>query len=52
MIGAVDAIQKKNKDILDKISAIDTEDYADTAKKQIIDAYYMIDVCKSVEQVL
>lgn len=52
VIGAVDAIQKKNKDILDKISAIDTENYADTAKKQIIDAYYMIDVCKSVEQVL
>lgn len=52
VVGAVDSIQKQTEQLQSSFSAVDEANYEETAKKQMIDAYYLIDVCDLVIELL
>lgn len=52
VVGAVDTIQKQNELLKERLASVDENNYEATAKKQMIDAYYMMDVCDAVSQIL
>lgn len=52
IVGAVEAIQKQTKQLQDSFASIDEDNYEETAKKQMIDAYYLINTCDLVLELL
>lgn len=52
IIGMIESIQKQNELIQESLNSIDKENYEETAKNQMIDAYYLIDVCNLVEEIM
>lgn len=52
VIGAVESIQKQNELFKESINLIDKDNYEETAKKQITNAYYLVDACNLIEQIL
>lgn len=52
VLGAVDTIQKQNELLKESLASVDENNYEVTAKKQMVEAYYMIDVCDAVSQIL
>lgn len=52
VLGAVESIQKKNEQFLEKFNAIDVDNYQETAKHQMTQAYYLCDVCDLVDEIL
>lgn len=52
VLGTIDGIQKQNEKLQSDFSSIDENNYAETAKQKMVDAYYTIDVCDMVEGVL
>lgn len=52
VIGAVEYIQKQTERLQESFAAIDENNYEETAKKQIVDAYYLNDVCEIVLEML
>ncbi|EYE89099.1 hypothetical protein Q428_04640 [Fervidicella metallireducens AeB] len=51
VISAVESIQKQNELLQERFNSIDKDNYEETAKKQIINAYYLMDVCNLIEQI-
>lgn len=52
VLGAVDKIQKQNELLKKSLASVDENNYEVTAKEQMVEAYYMIDVCGAVSQIL
>ena len=52
VLGAVDTIQKQNELLKESLASVDENNYEVTAKEQMVEAYYMIDVCDAVSQIL
>ena len=52
VVGAVESIQKQNEVFQESVNSIDKDNYEETAKRQITDAYYLVDACKLIEQIL
>lgn len=52
IVGAIDAIQKQNEHLMESFSSIDEKDYEATAQRQIADAYYLIEICDRVLEML
>ena len=52
IIGAVESIQKQVEQMQESFSAIDEASYEETAKKQMVGAYYITDVCELVLELL
>ena len=52
IVGAVESIQKQTEQLQESFSSIDEENYEETAKKQMIDAYFLIDTCNIVLELL
>lgn len=52
VVGAVEAIQKQTEQLQGSFSAIDEKNYEETAKKQMVDAYFLNDVCDLVLELL
>lgn len=52
IIGAVESIQMQAERLQESFSSIDETNYEETAKKQIVDAYYLNDVCELVLELL
>lgn len=52
VLGTVDTIQRQNELLQESLAAVDENDYEVTAKKQMVKAYYMVDVCGAVSQIL
>lgn len=51
-VGTVEAIQKQNELLKERLSSVDKDNYEETAKRQITDAYYIMDACDLIEQIL
>lgn len=52
VVGTVDLIQKQAEQLQSTFSFIDEENYEESAKKQMIEAYYLSDVCDMVLELL
>lgn len=52
VVGAVDSIQRQAEQLQNSFSSIDEANYEETAKKQMINAYYLSDVCDLVTELL
>lgn len=52
VIGAVDMIQGQSEKIRDSFGAVDKENYQESAKNQMVKAYYMIDVLDVIDEIL
>ena len=52
VLGAVDVIQKQNMHLQETYAAVNESDYEITAKKQMIDAYYLIDTCDMINEII
>ncbi|MDD3140569.1 MAG: hypothetical protein PHX08_16590 [Lachnospiraceae bacterium] len=52
VVGAVEAIQKQNELFQESLKSIDKDNYEETATRQITDAYYLVDACNLIEQIL
>lgn len=52
VVGAVESIQKQNELFKESFNSIDKDNYEETAKRQITDAYYLVDACNLIEQIL
>jgi hypothetical protein len=52
IVGAVESIQKQNELFKKSLNSIDKDNYEETAKRQITDAYYLVDACNLIEQIL
>lgn len=48
LMGTVDSIQRQNEQLLNSLSSIDESNYEETAKSQMIEAYYLVDICDKV----
>ena len=48
----MDTIQKQNELLKESLASVDENNYEVTAKEQMVEAYYMIDVCDAVSQIL
>lgn len=45
VVEAVEFIQKQTEDLKERFASIDEVNYEKTAKKQMVEAYYLIDIC-------
>lgn len=52
VVGAIETIKKQIKQLQDKFSLIDEDDYQEAAKKQITNAFYLNDVCDQIIELL
>ena len=52
VIGAVESIQRQAEQLQSGFSEIDEKNYEETAKKQMVEAYYLSDVCNLVLELL
>jgi len=52
VIGTVDSIQKQAEQLQNSFSSIDETNYEESAKKQMIEAYFLSDVCDIVLELL
>ncbi|MFR1377900.1 MAG: hypothetical protein ACLSTJ_02935 [Clostridium neonatale] len=52
IVGAVESIQKQNELFKESLNLIDKDNYEETAKRQIADAYYLMDSCNLIEQII
>lgn len=52
IIGAVESIQKQTEQLQGSLASIDKDNYEETAKKQMIEAYYLNDICDMVLELL
>lgn len=52
IVGAVESIQKQNEYLQENFSSIDENDYETTAKKQMVDACFLIDACDMIFEML
>ena len=52
VVGAVESIQKQNELFKESLNSIDKDNYEETAKRQITNAYYLVDACNLIEQIL
>lgn len=52
IIGTVESIQKQAEQLQESFAAIDENNYEETVKKQMADAYYLADVCDIVLKLL
>lgn len=52
IIGAIDTIQNNNKYLKEKLSSIDDTNYEKTAKEQIWNSNYVINICDTVSTIL
>lgn len=52
VVGAVDSIQRQAEQLCNSFSSIDESNYQETAKKQMIEAYYLNDTCDLVLKLL
>lgn len=52
IIETVESIQKQNEQLKVSLSRIDRDNYEMTAKQQMINAYYLIDACDTVLEIL
>lgn len=52
VVGTVDSIQRQLEQLQNTFSSIDEENYEESAKKQMIEAYYLSEVCDLVNELL
>ena len=52
IVGAVDTIQKQNELLKESLASVDENNYEVTAKKQMVNAYYLTDICDTVTEIL
>lgn len=52
VVGAIDFIQRQNEHLKESFASIDEKDFEATAQKQMVDAYYLIDICDNVLEIL
>lgn len=52
VVGGVESIQKQNELFKESLNSIDKDNYEETAKRQITNAYYLVDTCNLIEQIL
>lgn len=52
VIGTVESIQKQAEQLQGGFSEIDEKNYEETAKKQMVEAYYLSDVCNLILELL
>ena len=52
ILGTIDSIQRQVEQIQNTFSSIDEKNYEQSAKKQMIEAYYLIEVCDLVNELL
>lgn len=52
VIGAVESIQKQIELLQNGIGSIDEDNHEETSKQQMIDAYYLLDTFKLVEEIM
>ncbi len=52
VIGAVDMLQGQSEKIRDSLGAVDEENYQESAKEQIVSAYYILDVLGAIDEIL
>lgn len=52
VVGVVESIQKQNELFQKSLNSIDKDNYEETATRQITDAYYLVDACNLIEQIL
>ena len=52
ILGTIDSIQRQVEQLQNTFSSIDEKNYEQSAKKQMIEAYYLIEVCDLVNELL
>ena len=52
VVGVVESIQKQNELFQESLNSIDKDNYEETATRQITYAYYLVDACNLIEQIL
>ena len=52
IVGAVESIQKQTEHLQESFASIDKDDYEATTQKQMSDAYFLIDTCDMVLELL
>lgn len=52
IVGAVDTIQKQNELLKESLASVDENNYEVTAKEQMVNAYYLTDICDTVTEIL
>lgn len=52
VIGAVDMLQGQSEKIRDSLGAVDEENYQESAKEQMVSAYYILDVLGAIDEIL
>lgn len=52
VVGAVDSIQRQAEQLQNTFSSIDETNYEETARRQMVEAYYLSDVCDMVLEIL
>ena len=52
MIGAIDIISVQSEKMIENLSLVDGENCEETAKKQLVQSYYLLDVISMIDDVL
>lgn len=52
VIGAIDIISVQSEKMIENLSLVDGENYEETAKKQLVQSYYLLDVISMIDDVL